>query len=113
MSKYKAQKAVSSDGSVFDSRKEARRYQELKWAERAGDIQNLRLQVPYELIPLQRKPSGGSERAIKYIADFVYEQNGRTVVEDVKGYRRGTAYNVFSIKRKLMLQRYGIEVKEV
>lgn len=69
--------------------------------------------MPYELIGKQKRPSGGTERAVRYIADFVYERDGRTVVEDVKGYRHGTAYNVFSIKRKLMLEKYGIEVAEI
>ena len=53
------------------------------------------------------------ERACFYVADFVYEQAGKTVVEDVKGYKKGATYSVFVIKRKLMLQKFGIRVKEV
>lgn len=53
------------------------------------------------------------ERSCSYVADFVYEQGGKTVVEDVKGYKKGSTYAVFTIKRKLMLQKYGIRVKEV
>ncbi len=112
ISKYKSRK-TAADGIEFDSCKEAQRYHALKMLERAGEIQGLRCQVPYELIDRQKRPSGGMERAVRYIADFVYQRDGRTVVEDVKGYRRGTAYNVFSIKRKLMLERHGIEVVEV
>ena len=55
------------------------------------------------------------ERECAYIADFVYIDNasGETVVEDVKGYRRDGAYNIFTIKRKLMLYLKGIKVNEV
>lgn len=113
------------DGIVFDSIREAQRYQYLKLLEDAGDISNLRLQVKYELIPTQRETctavyTKGSKKGLQklgrvlekecsYIADFVYEENGETVVEDVKG-RRTEVYN---IKKKLMLYRYGIRVREV
>jgi hypothetical protein len=53
------------------------------------------------------------EREISYVADFVYYENGQLVVEDVKGYKKGPAYAVFVMKRKLMLKVYGIRVKEV
>ena len=112
MSKYKAKKTIV-DGIEFDSAKEAKRFKELRLLEQAGEIQGLLRQVTYELIPLQKKPSGKSERAVKYVADFVYLRNGQRVVEDVKGFRKSTAYAVFAIKRKLMLQKYGIEVREI
>lgn len=107
--KYNARKA-EIDGITFDSRKEARRYAELKLLQRGGEIRDLRLQVKYELIPKQ-----DGERACDYIADFVYQdvRTGETVVEDVKGCKQGAAYNTFAIKRKLMLWRYGIKVVEV
>lgn len=109
---------------TFDSKKEARRYVELKTLERLGKIQNLETQKPFELIPTQREPSTFTktgkekpgkviERAVTYIADFCYTENGKVVVEDVKGYRQGQAYAVFTIKRKLMLSIYGIRVKEI
>ncbi|MBR5285451.1 MAG: DUF1064 domain-containing protein [Clostridia bacterium] len=112
--KYGAEKATI-DGQKFDSTKEARRYAELKTLERIGEIQNLRSQVPYELIPKQKKADGSTERACTYIADFVYDRAGKTVVEDVKGYKNpaSPAYAKFVIKRKLMLYKYGIEVSEV
>lgn len=103
MSKYRAKPTVI-DGIRFASRKEAQRYTELKLLERAGAISELRLQVPYELIPKH-----GRERAIKYIADFVYNEDGQTIVEDVKGYRT----DVYKLKRRLMYERYGIEIREV
>ena len=116
MSKYHAKK-VEFDGIVFDSKKEAARYAELKILSDAGEIRELRLQQKYELIPAQRIDGKVAERACTYIADFVYEERDgedwKCVVEDVKGYRQSTAYAVFAIKRKLMLERYGVRVKEV
>lgn len=125
MSKYNAKK-ITVDGLTFDSKKEAKRYKELRLLERAGAISELRTQVKFVLIPAQREPDtvgvrGGKkpgkliERECAYIADFVYIESatGRKMVEDVKGYRRGTAYDVFTIKRKLMLYVYGIQIKEI
>lgn len=124
-SKYNNKK-VTIDGITFDSLKEARRFQELKLAEEAGAIGDLERQVRFELIPAQREPDtrgarGGVkkgkllERQVVYIADFVYIDlyTGEKVVEDVKGMKQGTAYEVFKLKRKLMLWRYGIKVKEI
>ncbi|MBR2587444.1 DUF1064 domain-containing protein [Candidatus Saccharibacteria bacterium] len=91
------------NGRVFDSKREARRFAKLELMERAGLIQDLRCQVRFELIP-----KIGSERAVNYIADFVYTERGKTVVEDAKGCRT----DVYRIKRKLMLYRYGITIKE-
>lgn len=101
------------DGHVFDSRKEARRYAELRLLERAGEISNLKTQVPFLLIPNQFDENGHVlERAVTYKADFVYNRGGKLVVEDTKGYRDGGAYNLFVIKRKLMLRVHGIRVEE-
>ena len=102
MSKYKNRK-TTVDGIVFDSKKEAARYQDLRLLERAGEIQDLRCQVRYEIIPKQN-----GERACYYVADFAYQEDGNTVVEDVKG-RRTRDY---IIKRKLMLERHGIRIRE-
>lgn len=101
------------DGMEFDSKKEAKRYSELLLLERAGAIQGLQCQVKYELIPSQRQNGKVVERPCCYVADFVYKENGKTVVEDVKGYRDGGAYRVFTIKRKLMMYIHGIRIKEV
>ena len=105
MSKYMAKKC-QVDGIKFDSLKEARRYQELRLLERAGKIADLRLQVPFFLLPAQRDENGNVvERAVKYIADFVYTgEDGKTVVEDVKGFRT----KEYIIKRKLLLYQYGM-----
>ena len=107
-SKFNAQRTIM-DGEKFDSRKEADRWRELRTMEIVGVIKNLRRQVKYELIPAQVKPSGGKERPVNYFADFVYEQNGRTVVEDVKGMRTPE----YKMKRKFLLWKFGIEIHEV
>jgi len=101
--KYHATRTVV-DGITFDSKREAARYAELKLMQRAGLISDLRRQVKYELIPKQQ-----GERAVSYIADFVYSENGQTVVEDVKGVRTP----VYKIKKKLMLWRHGVKIREV
>lgn len=114
MNKYNAKK-VKIGVEPFDSKAEATRWAELMFCQKAGKISNLRRQVRYDLIPPQKKPSGGTERAIYYIADFVYQQNGKEIVEDVKGYRnpQSAGYAKFVIKRKLMLYFHGIEIREV
>ena len=99
------------DGIEFDSKHEATRYCELKYLERAGLIKNLRRQVPYMLIPAQKKDGKVIERSCMYVADFVYEENGKEVVEDAKSEATRTA--AYRIKKKLMLLNYGIEIKEV
>lgn len=123
-SKY-GNKKIIRDGITFDSAKEYRRYCELKFLEKAGEITDLKMQVKYILIPAQREPEqvgkrGGKikgkliEKECAYYADFVYtDKNGHTIVEDVKGYRGGGAYTVFTMKRKLMLYVFGIKVREL
>ena len=122
--KYNASKCVV-DGITFDSRKEAKRYCELKLLEKGNVIRDLRLQVEFELLPNQyatekRYGKNGKplkdkkvllERRVVYRADFVYTLNetNETVVEDVKGIRLDT----YKIKKKLMLYRYGVRIKEV
>lgn len=100
---------VTRDGHMFDSRREADRYTELMLLARAGKISALRLQPEYELIPAQRVDGKVVERAVKYRADFAYIEAGRDVVEDAKGMRTRD----YIIKRKLMLWRHGIIVREV
>ena len=117
--KYKNVK-ISVDGEVFDSLKEFRRWRELKLLEQAGEISELRRQVPFELLPVQREPDkigprGGRkpgrviEREAVYIADFVYKDaDGQEVVEDCKGKRTRD----YILKRKLLLFRLGIRILE-
>lgn len=117
--KYNAKPAdvVMPDGTVrhFSSEKEAARFRELDLLQRAGEITGLRCQVPYELIPRLPREDGKWEQPCKYIADFVYRDGCKTIVEDVKGYTdpKSAAYRLFTVKRKLMLQVYGITIKEI
>ena len=122
-SKYHNLKTRVSNGKIADSRKEARRYEELLLLQRAGKISDLRTQVPYELIPAQyetyeRYGKSGQrlkdgiklvERAVVYVADFVYVADGKTIVEDTKGVRTPD----YIIKRKLMLHIHGIRIREI
>ncbi|MGM9683146.1 MAG: DUF1064 domain-containing protein [Eubacteriales bacterium] len=108
MSKYHNRK-ITRDGQTFDSVKEYRVYCDLLLLERAGEITDLQRQVKYELIPSQRVDGKVVERPCSYIADFVYTQNGVTVVLDTKGVRTKD----YIIKRKLMLFLHGIRVKEI
>jgi len=111
MSKYGAKK-VTYDGKTFDSQKEAQRYAELRLLERGKVISDLQCQLEFLLIPSQRDKNGKViERAVKYVADFVYIDNktGQTIVEDTKGFRT----KEYIIKRKLMLKEYGIRIREV
>ena len=118
-SKYNAVK-TEYNGMTFDSKRELKRYMELETLEKNGEISNLQRQVKYVLIPTQREPDivgkkGGIkkgkviEKECSYTADFVYEEDGETVVEDSKGFRTKD----YAIKRKLMLYVYGIKIREV
>lgn len=107
-SKYHAKK-VTYNGITYDSKKEANRHRELLLLERAGAIRGLELQVKYELLPSQRIDGKVVERPVVYVADFRYQQDGKTVVEDTKGMKTRD----YIIKRKLMLWVHGIRVKEV
>jgi hypothetical protein len=122
MTKYYNKKVKTSDGLVHDSKREARRWVELKLLERAGQIKDLQRQVKFVLIPAQYEPGiigkrGGVkqgkliERECSYIADFVYTDTNteKMVVEDTKGFRTKD----FIIKRKLMLYVHKIQIKEI
>lgn len=125
MNKYHANKTVI-DGIVFDSKREAQRYQQLKLMVKAGVISNLKRQVKYELVPAQYIDGRCVERAITYTSDFEYDEmvpprqrtvmveadakkRGNHIVEDVKGVRT----KEYVIKRKLMLHKYGIRIQEL
>lgn len=100
MNKYRNKKVIV-DNIKFDSILEANRYQELKLLQRTKQISNLRLQVPF-LLQESFKKNGTTHRKIEYIADFVYEENGQTVVEDTKGMKT----EIFKIKQKLFEYKY-------
>lgn len=105
-SKYRARK-TTIDGIQFDSAKEAKRYVKLRDMERAGEIQGLRLQVPFEILP-NFECDGVKYRGMRYIADFVYYRNGVRVVEDVKGVKTPE----YRMKKKLMAYMNHINIKE-
>lgn len=98
--KYRNKK-TQVDMYLFDSVLEAKRYKQLALLERAGEIKNLKLQVPFLLQESFRK-NGKTYRKIEYMADFVYEEKGKTIVEDTKGIKT----DVFKIKQKLFEYKY-------
>ena len=106
MSKYNNKKTVI-DGIVFDSKKEAARYQDLKILERVGLIQGLEIQ-PIFALQESYIIGGRKVRALTYRADFAYFEGNQKVVEDVKGMRTA----VYKIKKKLFEYKYGIEIRE-
>lgn len=107
MNKFNAKKC-RIDGFIFDSKKEAARYLQLKFLIKAGEISDLQIHPVFSLIV-------NGIQICKYIADFCYFDNkkGCLVYEDVKGYKKGAAYAVFTLKKKLLNAIYGIEVMEV
>ena len=123
--KYYNIKTKASDGTVFDSRKEAQRWEQLLLLQKAGKIVELQRQVEYELIPNQyetyerfsktgKRLKDGTrliERKADYIADFVYHdaETGELIVEDTKGVRTKD----YILKRKLMLLVHGIKIREI
>lgn len=102
-SKYGSRK-VEVDGIVFDSKKEAKRYGELKVLLKAGEIDILALQSPFELNP-------GGTFSYVYKADFFYLdiKTQSFICEDVKGFRTVE----YKKKAKLMLTVYGIKIREL
>ena len=114
---------VTPAGAVlrFDSQKEARRYDELAALERAGTIRDLRMQVDFTLQEAYTDGEGRRVRAIRYKADFTYmkqsfvdrdgEWQWALVVEDVKS--RATRTKEYILKRKLMKERFNIDIQEV
>jgi len=100
MNKY-YNKRTTIDGYEFDSKAEARRYQQLKILEKAGQIKRLELQPRY-LLQESFKKGKKTHRKIEYIADFRYIENKKIIVEDVKGKET----DVFKIKRKLFEYKY-------
>ena len=121
---------VTASGAVlrFDSQKEARRYDVLAARLQAGQIRNLRLQVEFTLQEAYTDTEGRRVRAIRYKADFTYyrpPENGShaaywadqtgipwvLVVEDVKS--RATKTQKYAIKKKLLKERFGLDITEV
>ena len=121
---------ITPSGNVlhFDSQKEARRYDTLIRLQNLGQIRDLRLQVDFTLQEAYTDPEGNRVRAIRYKADFTYKERDATeetlaaskgwpceswrlVVEDVKS--RATKTQKYAIKKKLLKERFGIDITEV
>ena len=123
MSKY-GNKKVTIGGITFDSKKEAYHYLALKERAKRGEISDLRLQVPFEIVPavyedrvVKLKTKEKIERkkvqpAVHYIADFVYLEDGREVVVDVKS-AATKKKDAYILKKKMMRAFLGITITEV
>ena len=99
--KFNARRTVV-DNITFDSKKEALRYMDLKILAKTGHISKLELQPEYPMIV-------NGHKVCSYRADFRYVENGKTVIEDVKGYKKNPLY---SLKKKLLFACYNIKVCE-
>jgi hypothetical protein len=104
--------AIKTDGC--DSKKESLRLRELRLLQKAGKIFDLIPQVRFELISPQQDAKTGVviERAVNYTCDAMYVETGRLVVEETKSEATKKARD-WQIRRKLMLERFGIEIREV
>jgi len=121
--KYGNHKIKNAYGT-YDSQLEYARFIFLSNREKEGEITNLRRQVEYLLIPAQygteikhlktkdKEVRVLLERSCSYVADFVYERNGKTIVEDCKG-SKGIITEAAKIKKKLLLWVHGIELRYV
>lgn len=124
--KYNSRKVKLLGGEEFASHHEYQRWLELDLMQKAGKITGLMRQVKFELVPAQvevyerisqktgRRLQDGRrcvEQAVNYIADFVYWEDGKMVVEDAKS--PATRTEAYIIKRKLMRERHGVAIREV
>ncbi len=106
---------------IFDSKSEYERYLELKEKENKGEIQNLKLQVKFLLIPSKKWFNNVTNKQITvketvYIADFMYDQEGSKIVEDCKGWKKVKSKrdfkwkvytdDVYKLKKKMFLDKY-------
>lgn len=93
------------DGIVFDSKKEAGRYLQLKAMQNAGLISDLKYKKSECTYPISIK----DKLICKYIPDFIYVRDSELIIEDAKGIKTA----VYRLKKKLMKAIHGIEIKEV
>ena len=98
--KYGAIK-TTINGIKFDSKKEGRRYSALRLLEKTGKISDLSLQPKFDLMV-------NCVKVGFYKADFKYTQDGREVIEDVKGMKTP----VYNLKKRMIKAIYGIEIFE-
>lgn len=102
MTKYHSHKAQCRQGHLHDSKAEARRCNELHLLQLAGEISGLKTQVKFTLLPARQYIDQPNERAVTYIADFVYDEGEITVIEDTKGVKTKD----YIIKRKMLKDKY-------
>jgi hypothetical protein len=103
-SKYGAVR-TTIDNITFDSKREARRYSELKILESGGIISNLEANKALLRLPIRVN----GQAICDYVADFFYVQDGKRIWEDVKGCKTP----IYKLKKKLVLAVHGIEIQEV
>lgn len=108
--RYYATRKVEVDGIIFDSKPEGQRYLVLKEAEKRGLISDLKIKEVFVLIPRQTEAvevklktktkivQAFREHPLTYESDFTYIQDGRKVINDVKG---GWLTEDYRIKRKV------------
>lgn len=123
MSKYGSKRTWVGD-ICFDSKKEAQYYVYLRELERRGEISNLRRQVKFEIVPpvyeqrvvhlktRDRVETKQVQPAVHYVADFVYEKDGKDVVVDVKSVATRKK-ELYIVKKKMMRAFLGIVIEEV
>lgn len=93
---------VQQDGMEFDSKLEAKRYRELKLLQKSGSISRLEFHRHWDL-------HVNNINIGYYEADFTYQENGKTVIEDTKGVKTA----LYRWKKKHVLAEYGIEIREI
>ena len=119
----------SDEFHKFDSKKEARRWQELKLLEKAGKISKLERQVKFVLYAYGQRPLGaGRETPIRirskgypngrqatYTADFQYIEDGQVVLEDCKSARfkngKSTATEASRLRMAIVEAMLGTEIR--
>ena len=108
MNKYKAKK-VKFEGYTFDSKKEFKRYLELKLLKRAKENPIILIEPQYKLsIDINKK------HVCNYYADFrLTYKDGTIEYEDVKGYKKGQAYSMFRLKKKLVKAVLDLDIIEI
>ena len=106
MNKFKAEKSYAF-GLKFDSKAERERYFFLRDRQNRGEISGLECQKKFTIV----KPQNYGRRRVReryYIADFVYYENGKMIVEDVKGCKKGVAYQYFTLMKLSHIYYYHI-----
>lgn len=105
-------KRIEFQGMKFDSKKELKRYLELKDLEKRGLISDLELQIAFELAPsVKLQGEDRAKPALRYVADFVYMLNDVKIIEDVKS-AITRKNDVYRIKKHLMKHIHNIDISE-